>query len=31
VRTLGVISGRAYHNEDDGVENAKGWLSRHGH
>ena len=31
LRTLGLVTGRGYHREADGLEHAKGWLERHGH
>jgi phospholipase C len=30
VRTLGLLTGRQYHNEEAGSEHALGWLARHG-
>ena len=31
LRTLAVITGRNYHREANGMQNAMGWLGRHGH
>jgi hypothetical protein len=30
LHTLSLISGRKFHTEENGLEHANGWLSRHG-